>query len=296
MKENCEVIQDLLPNYIEKLTSEKTNEYIENHIKECTECAEMLKNMRSEIKSEPKNANKKEINYLKKYNRRLKGLAVIILLIAVIYVVIIGNKMLILNKITSKAQESMQNNNYYIRAVSFSGTTMRIDETYKKGEKQITKVKIYESEYAEQSVEYIYYINGNKVTYYIQNNNAKIEKVGEGIRNEDGAQNLPLQEAKTLYTYNENIWLFLKNAIMSSVSTVKCNGKECYYFLNLENTGMVKSEMSTEIYFDKETGLPIRVIGGTEENSDGIWDSVIDFKYEFNTVTDSDVEEPVVNM
>ena len=127
-KKNCEVIQDLLPNYIEKLTSEKTNEYIENHIKECPECAEMLKNMKSEIKSELKNANKKEINYLKKYNRRLKGLAVIILLIAVIYVVIIGNKMLILNEITGKAQESMQNDNLHIRVATFSGSVMQVYE------------------------------------------------------------------------------------------------------------------------------------------------------------------------
>ena len=40
MKENrnCKIVQDLLPNYIEKLTTEETNQFIEEHLKECDEC------------------------------------------------------------------------------------------------------------------------------------------------------------------------------------------------------------------------------------------------------------------
>ena len=37
MNENkdCKIVQDLLPNYIEKLTNEETNKYIEEHLNEC---------------------------------------------------------------------------------------------------------------------------------------------------------------------------------------------------------------------------------------------------------------------
>lgn len=42
-------------------------------------------------------------------------------------------------------------------------------------------------------------------------------------------------------------------------------------------------------------GLLIRVIGGTQGNADGIWNSIVDFEYEFNKVTDNDVREPIVN-
>ena len=40
MKEirNCKIVQDLLPNYIDGLTNEETNLFIENHLKECSVC------------------------------------------------------------------------------------------------------------------------------------------------------------------------------------------------------------------------------------------------------------------
>ena len=35
MKYKCNVIKDLLPLYIEKITSQDSNEIIEEHLKEC---------------------------------------------------------------------------------------------------------------------------------------------------------------------------------------------------------------------------------------------------------------------
>ena len=66
MMKICKIIQDLFPNYIEKLTSEETNEYIENHIKECEECKEKLKTMQKEIEIGEKQELKKETKYIKK--------------------------------------------------------------------------------------------------------------------------------------------------------------------------------------------------------------------------------------
>ena len=37
-KNDCKIVQDLLPNYIDKLTSKETNAYIEEHINGCKEC------------------------------------------------------------------------------------------------------------------------------------------------------------------------------------------------------------------------------------------------------------------
>ena len=70
--EKCKLVQDLLPNYIEKLTSEDTNKYIEEHLKECNECKEVLKNMGENIVLD-KIEEKKKIDYLKKIKRRQKG-------------------------------------------------------------------------------------------------------------------------------------------------------------------------------------------------------------------------------
>lgn len=62
----CELIQDLFPSYIDGLTSDVTNELLEEHIKECPICCETLKQMQ-EITAEPvKFEEKKEIEFLKK--------------------------------------------------------------------------------------------------------------------------------------------------------------------------------------------------------------------------------------
>ena len=34
----CKIVQDLLPNYIENLTSEETNIFIEEHLNTCSNC------------------------------------------------------------------------------------------------------------------------------------------------------------------------------------------------------------------------------------------------------------------
>lgn len=51
---SCEVVQDLLPSYVDCLTSDVTNQSIETHIQNCTSCREILNRMKhpeiSEIK------------------------------------------------------------------------------------------------------------------------------------------------------------------------------------------------------------------------------------------------------
>lgn len=42
----CEIIRDLLPSYIDELTSEVSNQEIEEHLKECTGCSQYLKEMK----------------------------------------------------------------------------------------------------------------------------------------------------------------------------------------------------------------------------------------------------------
>lgn len=73
MRENreCKIVQDLLPNYIDKLTSEESNEYINEHIKTCNECKKVLDDMKEEIKSNSKENDKRKIDYMKKVKNKL---------------------------------------------------------------------------------------------------------------------------------------------------------------------------------------------------------------------------------
>ena len=58
-KRNCKIIQDLLPNYIEKLTNNDTNQFIEEHLNECDVCREIYNNMKKDVDI---NTNKREIS------------------------------------------------------------------------------------------------------------------------------------------------------------------------------------------------------------------------------------------
>lgn len=72
----CEVCRDLLPLYIDGLTSEVTNEEIELHMDECDACREIYEDMSSavvdELKEEFQIPRKEEIDYLKKFRRKIK--------------------------------------------------------------------------------------------------------------------------------------------------------------------------------------------------------------------------------
>ena len=50
--------------------------------------------------------------------------------------------------------------------------------------------------------------------------------------------------------------------------------------------------MDIGVYIDKETGLPVRLPGGTYTSNQGTVDTIIEFDFEFDTVTEEDVQEP----
>lgn len=73
MKEtrNCKIIQDLLPAYIDNLTTAETNTFIEEHLQSCSECQKIFNMMKREVSEDIAVQNKgDEVNYIKKYNKK----------------------------------------------------------------------------------------------------------------------------------------------------------------------------------------------------------------------------------
>ena len=68
----CDTVRDLFPSYIDKLTSDTTNQLIEEHISDCAECSDILNSMRApEAESSAASGNQsKEIDFLRKNKRR----------------------------------------------------------------------------------------------------------------------------------------------------------------------------------------------------------------------------------
>lgn len=63
---SCAIVRDLLPNYIEKLTSEETNRVMEEHLSSCTNCSLVRDDMMRYVEPEKMPENLKMKNYLKK--------------------------------------------------------------------------------------------------------------------------------------------------------------------------------------------------------------------------------------
>lgn len=67
----CEIVQDLLPSYIDELTSEPSNQMINEHLLECQNCREVLASMQGGLPfAEKAEQEKMEIDFLKQAKRR----------------------------------------------------------------------------------------------------------------------------------------------------------------------------------------------------------------------------------
>ena len=76
----CSIVQDLLPNYIEKLTSEETNIALAAHLAVCEECKLVLDQMSTEVEDIHR-APKAELKFFKKIKKtRLLAAAISIIL------------------------------------------------------------------------------------------------------------------------------------------------------------------------------------------------------------------------
>lgn len=69
MNLDCDIIRDLLPSYIDDLTSEKSNVVIKEHLSTCIECQRVLTEMQQEAEP-PIVSQDHKIDYLKTYKKR----------------------------------------------------------------------------------------------------------------------------------------------------------------------------------------------------------------------------------
>ncbi|MBQ5443124.1 MAG: zf-HC2 domain-containing protein, partial [Oscillospiraceae bacterium] len=98
----CEVVRDLLPSYVDGLTSETTGKLVEAHVEGCDACRAALQAMRAP-EAEPENQENevKEIDFLKKNKKRnrkvllgsLAGAAALVCLVLFVRFIVIGQEL-----------------------------------------------------------------------------------------------------------------------------------------------------------------------------------------------------------
>lgn len=283
MKE-CKIIEDLLPNYIEKLTNEETNEYIEKHLENCEDCRKKFENMKSEIKLNLNKSDDREVNYIKKVGNKLKLLRIFILIIVIILIVFIANttrKIIILSDLSEKAEKYELSNN-------FKKTTSYYDseqDVFVKSEYYVLNNDIYTNltRVSNGDIEII------KIYYNSETETANIytDKNGEKTveLNSDFLVTVNIQSPCKVDNFVE----LLIAGIFTNIESKEYGGKDYYYISNLE-VGM--NQFSSNLYVDKDTGLTIRDCE-YENNSSGIGVMpTYSYEYEFDTVTENDFIEP----
>lgn len=98
----CEVVRDLLPSYVDGLTSETTGALVEAHVEGCDACRAVLQAMRApEAEPEKQENEAKEIDFLKKNKKRnrkvllgsLLGAAALVCLVLFVRFFVIGQEL-----------------------------------------------------------------------------------------------------------------------------------------------------------------------------------------------------------
>ena len=189
----CNVIKDLLPNYMENLVSEDTRTYIENHLKECKECRQVFETIKDEQKQERMNSKqkeKKEIDYLKKYKNKkliIKSvfLFLVILILSIIIVCSIKNNNIntIFNDMKQTKQGLLELNNYSIETIEHQINFNTKQKNWFKNsfyykDKNYKIMRGMGKEYEEIKNDYLYYgsIDSNK-QIQISEKNKKIKNI-----------------------------------------------------------------------------------------------------------------------
>ena len=64
----CSIVEDLLPSFVEELTREETNEFMEEHLKDCASCRKKAESLSYEMEHVEK-APERELKFLKKVKK-----------------------------------------------------------------------------------------------------------------------------------------------------------------------------------------------------------------------------------
>lgn len=265
-KRDCRVVQDLLPNYIEELTNEETNRYIEEHLKKCEECKKVSENMKNDFKLNCTKRDNREVKYIKKFNTEMKALKFILLLIVIVFTITVGRNIIILTDLSNKSQQIVDDNkqNYYIKVESYSEGNMQIIEGYYKDEKTLVNIEKYSKN--SEKLTQILYKNGDEKVCLIDNGKTKtITEMGDIVLK-------PVSFTSDIFVVN------LYTSLFTKVEKIKLNEIECY----------IVKDGNTEKFIDAKTGLAIKQIDNANNRT-------IDYYYEFGNVDDKDIVKPDIN-
>ncbi len=300
-KTECELVQDLLFSYVDKILNVKSKKIVDRHLIECEKCQHKLREIRKDIEKNQEN-QKMQIDYLKRVRRKntiksflLANLFVLLLFVG-IFVSVYVYKFSIMTGVAKKVEKQFESENFYIEQM----VTLGFDEDgievqriwFKDGKYKVVHHYERDGEIFEKLGTCYGDINENpKECYWIREEEKKARK----------EKSLPYTIDKYRFSGISNpIWLSnqpqywrlrLGAPFYTKISTDHEQIGRKYYVLELEDT---------KLWVDMDTGLPIMHFGGVSvlEYYTGTnipkrrAESIKEYHYEFESVTEEDVEMP----
>ncbi|MBP3596746.1 MAG: zf-HC2 domain-containing protein [Clostridia bacterium] len=247
MKNNCKLVQDLLPNYIEKITAQETNEFVENHLKTCEICRDIHLNMISDLEKENVK-NTEVVKTIKKYKRKIFLIKFIIFSLIIGFLISTTANIVFKYWVVSKAFE--KNTNFDLGG---NYTIAEYDESIEKNKYHIEtyfcdgKMK---KVYGDDVLEYYdgkdhYYIDNENKTYYIEKDVELNSNLNINISLLEGTENI-VKNGKVDKFEVLKFVLFQDEVFIWEEGFRNCN----YY--------IIKNITDTRVYLDKETFIAQR--------------------------------------
>lgn len=294
-KKECEIIQDLLINYVDGVLNPESKKLVQEHLSKCEDCQTELNTIKKDI-NDTSNKDKIELDYLKKVRikTKIKSILIAVIILLLIAFIIFLNNFIKINSIMSRAEKSLQSNNFYRETSQIlSGNHTSITKEYYKDGKYKNVWEVYSDNGIETSIiEYTNVDSDERIYIYEKENKAIIEKgdISKILNSANNIKNVPF------VTTRKSLLDRIGTTFVYSIHTDTYDyGKE-YYILNNKS----EKNNAWEIWIDKETGLPIKQInrGGEKSFFPGtnvvkeIRDNIQEYKYDFDKITDEDVKVP----
>lgn len=300
MKNECNLVKDLIPNYLENLLSSDSKEFIEHHISSCNSCKNLLNSLRIQKSRENDKdieSDKIELNHLKKVNHKiffLKLILVIILALIILFCIIIAIKYnyitSITNACTSQSQYLKNLDNYNVNITEHhidyeNDIEYNFSNYYYYNKGQFKNISISKSN--KQSIQ-----NPIQISYGNVDSN-EITTIYPDTKTITNDSNDPTLSVKNYYISKAFMILSdltnnpsnLKHLILSFMTNINCtqfSGKDCYVFRFGNNNNY------REIWINKENHLPIKAIYSIQD----IQYTEINISFNLNTVTNDELIIP----
>ena len=186
MKNECDIVQDLLFGYNDKTLQNTSKEFVENHLKECNECKEVLKQIQND--TEPQEEIE-EINYFKKVRSKInrKNIFLIIALVLLAFVILFN--ILVFVNYNNKASEMKIVLKDNVTQEQLNDIEQIIKSNFKDVEIKYSSKEDELQKYKEKFKNFVagYDENNNPFSdmYYIKANINDIEKIDKLLQNGD---------------------------------------------------------------------------------------------------------------